>query len=140
MITPEEGKKAGFGLYPVTVINHHLIPLPCGEHVAAKFWLPSLNLSGSCFDGIPQTFYEPPNADTAGLLVDRAEKFPVILEYLPYRKADFTYERDYRRHPWFASHGYVCVRVDLRGTGSFNCPFLVLDHRSLSLTEYVLIS
>ena len=31
---------------------------------------------------------------------------PCVLEYLPYRKADWTAERDHRRHPWLASHGW----------------------------------
>jgi len=42
---------------------------------------------------------------------------PVILEYLPYRKDDFTAERDACMHPYFAGHGYASVRVDLRGSG-----------------------
>lgn len=42
---------------------------------------------------------------------------PVILEYLPYRKRDGTCARDALTHPWFASHGYVCMRVDMRGNG-----------------------
>ena len=42
---------------------------------------------------------------------------PAILEYLPYRKRDFTRQRDERMHRWFAGHGYVAVRVDMRGSG-----------------------
>lgn len=42
---------------------------------------------------------------------------PAILEYLPYRKRDGTVERDELTHPWFAGHGYACLRVDLRGSG-----------------------
>ena len=42
---------------------------------------------------------------------------PAVLEYLPYRKADWTAERDHRRHPWLASHGFVVVRADIRGAG-----------------------
>ena len=44
-------------------------------------------------------------------------RYPSVLEYLPYRKADWTAERDHRRHPWLASHGYVVVRADMRGAG-----------------------
>src|SRR5262249_60950583 len=40
-----------------------------------------------------------------------------ILEYLPYRKRDGTYERDAQTHPYLAGHGYAGVRVDLRGCG-----------------------
>ncbi len=31
--------------------------------------------------------------------------FSSILEYLPYRKTDWTSDRDQRRHTYFASHG-----------------------------------
>ncbi len=46
------------------------------------------------------------------------EKFPALLEYLPYRKDDATAARDYPIHTWFAARGYVSVRVDIRGFGS----------------------
>ncbi len=42
---------------------------------------------------------------------------PAILEYLPYRKRDGTCARDALTHPWFASRGYACLRVDMRGNG-----------------------
>ncbi len=46
-----------------------------------------------------------------------ADPVPAILEYLPYRKRDGTAERDQMTHPYFAGHGYACVRVDMRGCG-----------------------
>lgn len=45
------------------------------------------------------------------------EPMPVILEHLPYRKRDGTNARDEFTHPWFAGHGYVCIRTDIRGNG-----------------------
>ena len=42
---------------------------------------------------------------------------PVILEHLPYRKRDGTIVRDQFTHPWFAGHGYCCIRTDMRGSG-----------------------
>ncbi len=42
---------------------------------------------------------------------------PVLLEYIPYRKADLVRARDERNHPFFAAHGYACIRVDMRGSG-----------------------
>ena len=42
---------------------------------------------------------------------------PAILEFLPYRKRDGTTARDALTHPYFASHGYACLRVDMRGNG-----------------------
>ena len=74
----------------VRVIEHTLIPLQDGTMLAARIWLP-----------------------------DDAEQDPVpaILEYLPYRKRDGTYERDALTHPYLAGHGYAGVRVDIRGSG-----------------------
>src|ERR1700677_1752799 len=74
----------------VREIEHVLIPLRDGTRLAARIWLP-----------------------------DDAERDPVpaILEYLPYRKRDGTYERDALTHPYLAGHGYAGVRVDLRGSG-----------------------
>jgi len=74
----------------VRVIEHTLIPLKDGTALAARIWLP-----------------------------DDAEQNPVpaILEYLPYRKRDGTYERDALTHPYLAGHGYAGVRVDIRGCG-----------------------
>jgi len=42
---------------------------------------------------------------------------PAILEYIPYRKRDFTRARDETLHRWYAEQGYAGVRVDLRGSG-----------------------
>ncbi|MFZ0732368.1 MAG: CocE/NonD family hydrolase [Candidatus Sulfotelmatobacter sp.] len=45
------------------------------------------------------------------------EKFPALLEYLPYRKDDGTAAEDYPTHSYFARRGYVGARVDIRGFG-----------------------
>jgi hypothetical protein len=75
---------------PIRVIEHAWIPMSDGTRLAARIWLPH-----------------------------DAEQSPVpaILEYIPYRKNDFTALRDSIRHPYFAGHGYACVRVDMRGSG-----------------------
>ncbi|HUI41076.1 MAG TPA: CocE/NonD family hydrolase [Terriglobia bacterium] len=44
-------------------------------------------------------------------------RFPAILEYLPYRKDDWSVERDLRLHSYTVRRGYVVARVDIRGTG-----------------------
>jgi predicted acyl esterase len=73
----------------VRVIEHTLIPLKDGTLLAARIWLP----------------------------IDAEQNpVPAILEYLPYRKRDGTYERDALTHPYLAA-GYAGVRVDLRGCG-----------------------
>ena len=43
---------------------------------------------------------------------------PAILEYIPYRQHDGTVEVDALMHPYFAGHGYACLRVDIRGSGN----------------------
>jgi uncharacterized protein len=44
------------------------------------------------------------------------ERVPALLEYLPYRKDDDA--ADYGNHAYFARHGYVGARVDIRGFGN----------------------
>jgi putative CocE/NonD family hydrolase len=46
-----------------------------------------------------------------------AERFPVLLEYLPYRKTD-SRGRNYPLYAYFVKRGYVVAAVDIRGTGN----------------------
>ncbi len=46
------------------------------------------------------------------------ERFPVLLELLPYRKDDSFYRRDYPVYSYFARRGFAMAKVDIRGTGS----------------------
>ncbi len=46
-----------------------------------------------------------------------AGRVPALLEYIPYRKRDMVRARDEQNHPFFARHGYACLRVDMRGSG-----------------------
>jgi predicted acyl esterase len=46
------------------------------------------------------------------------ERFPALLEYLPYRKDDGTARGDYGTYVYFAKRGYVGARVDIRGFGA----------------------
>ncbi len=45
------------------------------------------------------------------------EKFPVLLEYLPYRKHEAR-SRNYSLYSYFIQRGYVVAAVDIRGTGN----------------------
>jgi len=74
----------------VREIENTFIPLADGVQLAARIWLPE-------------------DAET--------KPVPAILEFLPYRKRDGTAERDELTHPYYAGHGYACVRVDMRGSG-----------------------
>ena len=85
----------------VRVIEHAWIPLSDGCRLAAKIWLP-----------------EDAEADPV----------PVLLEYIPYRKGDWTSIGDATRHAYFAGHGYASARVDLRGSG---------DSEGVLLDEYL---
>ena len=75
--------------------------MPDGIYLAARLWLP-----------------------------EDAEQRPVpaLLEYIRYRKRDDTRLRDETLHPYLASHGYACIRVDIRGSG---------DSEGLPQDEYV---
>jgi uncharacterized protein len=46
------------------------------------------------------------------------QRVPALLEYLPYRKDDDTLPGDYAKYAYFARHGYVGARVDIRGFGN----------------------
>ena len=72
------------------IVENAWIAMGDGCRLAARIWLP---------DGALDT------------------PAPAILEYLPYRKRDATSLRDEIVHGAFASAGYACVRVDIRGNG-----------------------
>lgn len=76
--------------HSVTILENVWIPLANGTQLAAKIWLPD-----SAHD----------------------QPVPALLEYIPYRKSDYTSQRDAKRQAYFAGYGYACVRVDMRGSG-----------------------
>lgn len=47
-----------------------------------------------------------------------SERFPVLLEVLPYRKDESFQLGDYPSYSYFARRGFIVVKVDIRGTGS----------------------
>ncbi|SDK22890.1 hypothetical protein SAMN05216187_10624 [Jeotgalicoccus aerolatus] len=75
--------------YEVEIINHCWIEMSDGIKLSAKLWQPKTS------------------EKTKG----------AVLEYLPYRKDEFTALRDEIRHKYFAGMGYTSIRVDIRGTG-----------------------
>jgi len=48
---------------------------------------------------------------------DASERFPVLLEYLPYCKMEAR-ARNYSLYSYFVMRGYIVARVDIRGTGN----------------------
>jgi hypothetical protein len=67
------------------------IPLPDGVKLAADLFLPTGAAAG--------------------------ERFPVLLEYLPYRRTEAR-PRNFALYSYFVRRGYAVARVDIRGTGS----------------------
>ena len=112
----EELERRGFGPLGVDEIKHCVVRLADGCGLALRVWAPKGlldNLGQPC----PTLSTALSNSLVIGEQGDSGAKYPTVLEYLPYRKADFTAQRDHRRHPWLASHGYVVVRADMRGSG-----------------------
>lgn len=66
------------------------IPMPDGIRLAADLFVPTGGAEGL--------------------------KFPVLLEYLPYRKME-SRGRNYSMYAYFVERGYIVARVDIRGTG-----------------------
>jgi len=77
------------GEFPVEWVRNVRIPMPDGVTLAADLHKPRA-----------------------------AGKYPAIIEYTPYHKNNnATYGPRASRYPYFASHGYVFVNVDIRGLG-----------------------
>ena len=77
--------------YDIQEIQNLRITLSDGKSLTARAW-------------IPLKAYKRP--------------VPAIVEYIPYRQHDGTAEIDALMHPYFAGHGYACLRVDIRGSGN----------------------
>lgn len=67
------------------------IPMPDGIRLAASLFMPADRKAGA--------------------------RFPVLLEYLPYRKDESRKDR-FALFSYFITRGYVVARVDIRGTGT----------------------
>lgn len=78
--------------YKVTKLENVPVPMPDGSHLYAHVWLPLDAQQG-------------------------ALKVGALVEYIPYRKNDFTAIRDSIRHPYYAGYGLASIRVDMRGAG-----------------------
>ena len=87
----------------VIEIEHTWIPMSDGIRLSARIWMPEYAVNNPV---------------------------PAILEYIPYRKRDGTRVRDDCRHRYWAGHGYICIRLDIRGTG--DSEGLITDEYALS--------
>ena len=88
--SPEEIVEASAPNYEISM-QEAWIELPDGVRLAADLFVP-----------------------TGG---EEGERFPVLLEYLPYRKTE-SRNRDHAMYSYFVRRGYVVARVDMRGTGN----------------------
>ncbi|MEZ5291768.1 MAG: CocE/NonD family hydrolase [Vicinamibacterales bacterium] len=84
------------------------IRMPDGVRLAADLWRPT----GPGEDG----------------------RFPVLLEYLPYRKNDGRSGR-YDLYAYFVRRGYVVARVDIRGTGSSEGTLIPYEYSDIELED-----
>jgi uncharacterized protein len=84
------------------------IPARDGLELSANLWLPS-----------PR-----PGA---------ADRFPAILEMIPYGKDNWRRNSDVARGEWLASRGFALCRLDVRGTGS--SPGIALDEYTTAETQ-----
>lgn len=98
---------------------------PAYEFKMETFWL-------TMKDGtrLSATSYKP---------VPRApgEKFPVIFEFLPYRKDDGGYIGTYSQYAYFVRRGFIMTRVDIRGTGSSEGIFPLREYSEQELDDAV---
>lgn len=78
--------------YKVVKLENVKVPMKDGATLYAHIWIPQDALDGKI-------------------------KVGALLEYLPYRKNDFTAIRDSIRHPYYAGYGFALMRVDMRGCG-----------------------
>jgi len=95
--------------HDVRALRDVRVPMSDGLELSANLWLP-----------VPR-----PDAP--------AERFPAILEVIPYRKDDWRAAGDQARGEWLAARGYAFCRLDVRGTGS--SPGIALDEYTARETQ-----
>jgi uncharacterized protein len=95
--------------HEVGLLRDVRIPVSDGLELSANLWLP-----------LPR-----PDAPD--------ERFPAILEMIPYRKDAWRLACDVARGEWLAARGYAFCRLDVRGTGS--SPGIALDEYTARETQ-----
>ena len=63
-----------------------------------------------------------------------ADSYPVLLEYLPYRK-DESRARNYSLYSYFLDQGYAVARVDIRGTGRSEGVTIPYEYSDIELDD-----
>ena len=123
MATRTDWSGTGGGTSAVMVIPNYMVTLSDGVKLSLRIWYPSNTLEGTPFqdnehylEWDPSAKF-PSNDDDYQRENPMESPVPAILEYLPYRHSDYYLESDFNYHTWMCSHGYVCVRADIRGSG-----------------------
>jgi putative CocE/NonD family hydrolase len=65
---------------------------------------------------------------------DKKTRFPVLLEYTPYRK-DESRARNYSLYSYFLEQDYLVVRVDMRGTGNSEGVTIPYEYSDIELDD-----
>jgi putative CocE/NonD family hydrolase len=91
---PDTLRPASEPIHDVDVLLDTRIPMDDGLELSANIWRPR------------------PRSEAA------KERFPAILEIIPYRKDDWRRSGDESRGRWLAARGFALCRLDVRGTGS----------------------
>ncbi|MDP6994041.1 MAG: CocE/NonD family hydrolase, partial [Woeseiaceae bacterium] len=105
---PDNGDDVAGNPATEPAINTAWIPMEDGVRLAADIYMPT-------------------NADPAG-------KYPVLLEYLPYRK-DEGRARGYSLYRYFQDRGYAVARVDIRGTGNSEGITIPYEYSDIELDD-----
>lgn len=101
---------------------------PAPENTPYAFSMENSTLTMKDGVKLAVTYYRP-TAKTVG------EKFPVLMEMVPYRKDDFFALGDYEYGSYFAKHGYVLARVDVRGTGGSDGKIPVSEYSQAEISD-----
>jgi len=122
-----------FFLLPLQIgAGHRALP-PTPENVSQpvyEFQMETAWLTMKDGVKLAATFYKP-----IPRLPD--EEFPVIFEFLPYRKDDGGYIGTYSLYTYFVRRGFIMARADIRGTGSSEGVFPLREYSEQELDDAV---
>lgn len=93
---------------PQLQIREMWIEMPDGVRLAADVYFPSTTTS--------------------------VQSYPVLLEYLPYRKTE-SRARNVSLYAYFVARGYVVARVDIRGTGNSEGRTIPYEYSDIELDD-----
>src|SRR5665811_2018668 len=108
---PLDARPAPLPAFRVEARRDVRIPVQDGLELSATLWLPVAEVG-------------PAHPE---------DRFPAILEMIPYRKDDWRWASDEARGQWLAARGYAFCRLDVRGTGS--SPGVALGEYTLEETR-----